>query len=201
MLECLLLNLRSDTTSSTHPHTHTHTHTCIHTHTHTHTCIHTHTHTHTQLYSQLQDDNVGWSDSLYLLDSITHDDQFRDSASSPSTNENSVERETTPFGPDKTTPSNKDTTPIRTVPPDRQNSTQTQDSLGVPKSHHHTNHSPHATVNGHLTEAFRVFAQEDSMATELNEDAFSEDKASFCDCPPDPEIPREISLQHLTYVN
>jgi len=47
----------------------------------------------------------------------------------------------------------------------------------------------------HLSGTLKIYSREDSIATDV---VFPEDNVPFCDCPPDPEIPRGINLRDLS---
>ena len=130
-----------------------------------------------------EEDHVRWSDSLPSLFTVSMEPgEEGDSPSSPSTNENSLERPDTPPGP-----------------------ALSYDMLAKRGSdsvawQQQTTPSHNATPpNGHLTGTMKMFAGDISMATDLPDQiVFPDDMVSFCNCPPDPEIAMETNLYHLS---
>ena len=186
------------TLTSPHPHLHTLTSTLPHLSTPSQACV--------------EDDIGQLSASIPSLHAIGQtDDQIADTHSSLSSRSHSIDYETTPT-PEKPSDDPKSLNAAEFVTPNgplRQNSNQT--SLGPggllssqfnPHSPHHTHTSSplHAHTNGHTDEVSSSSgtARSGALVMPKGDELFFEDEVPFCDCPPDPEIPRGLNLQHLT---
>ena len=204
--------------SPPHPHLstpsppHPHLHTLTSPHLHLHTLTSTLPHLSTPSQACVEDDIGQLSASIPSLHAIGQtDDQIADTHSSLSSRSHSIDYETTPT-PEKPSDDPKSLNAAEFVTPNgplRQNSNQTSLGPGGLLSSHFNPHSPHHThtssplhahTNGHTDEVSSSSgtARSGVLVMPKGDELFFEDEVPFCDCPPDPEIPRGLNLQHLT---
>ena len=132
---------------------------------------------------QIDESNLRWSDSIPSLFTISAGPgELDESISTPTSNENSIERGATPTG----LLSSHDLLTNGHSP--------FEAPLILP------NGGMQGTLQTHKSDTLKAFSRDDSYLTDVTQtdDALVvEEQAPFCDCPPDPEIPPELNLKHL----